>query len=202
MQQKKSVEIARELAAIARHIDTIAEGPQLTSVLFDLLVTSSRTRSAPKEVGTGAPVSRAEIDRLVGISAAVHNVDPALIEAVIENESGFDANANSSAGARGLMQLMPATAAGLGVANRYDAGANIDGGTRYLRALLDRFGNVELAVAAYNAGPSAVERYGGVPPYAQTRDYVRSVLAAYRRNSQLGNLTTNGGSQRHDRIVP
>jgi soluble lytic murein transglycosylase-like protein len=78
------------------------------------------------------------------------------------------------------MQLMPGTAASLGVTNSYDPAQNVRGGTRYLRGLLDRFGDVELAVAAYNAGPAAVERYNGVPPYAQTQNYVRNVLARYR----------------------
>ena len=78
------------------------------------------------------------------------------------------------------MQLMPQTAASLGVIDPYDPAQNVRGGTRYLRSLLDRFGDVELAVAAYNAGPGAVERYGGVPPYAETQNYVRNVLARYR----------------------
>jgi soluble lytic murein transglycosylase-like protein len=129
-----------------------------------------------------APVAPEQIDRLVGANAAAWNVDPSLIKAIIANESGFDANATSNAGAQGLMQLMPGTAAGLGVNDSYDPAQNVAGGTRYLRGLLDRFGgNLELAVAAYNAGPGAVERYGGVPPYAETRNYVQNVLSSYEK---------------------
>lgn len=129
-----------------------------------------------------APVAPAQIDRLVGANAATWNVDPSLIKAIIANESGFDANATSKAGAQGLMQLMPETAAGLGVSDSYDPSQNVSGGTRYIRGLLDRFGgNTELAVAAYNAGPGAVEHYGGVPPYSETQNYVQNVLASYEK---------------------
>jgi soluble lytic murein transglycosylase-like protein len=100
------------------------------------------------------------------------------------------------------MQLMPETAASLGVIDAYDPAQNVRGGTRYLRGLLDRFHDVALAIAAYNAGPRAVERYGGVPPYAETQDYVRAVLKSYRARSQLGNLATNDGSQPAAIIVP
>jgi len=131
-----------------------------------------------------APVAPAEIDALVQSNAATWQVDPALIKAVIANESSFNANATSKTGAQGLMQLMPATAASLGVRDAYDPVQNVAGGTRYLRGLLDRFGgNTQLAVAAYNAGPGAVEKYGGVPPYAETRSYVQNVLASFESYS-------------------
>jgi soluble lytic murein transglycosylase-like protein len=127
-----------------------------------------------------APVPPAQIDALVEQNAATWQVDPALIKAVIANESGFNANATSSVGAQGLMQLMPATAASLGVRDAYDPAQNVAGGARYLRGLLDRFGgDKRLAIAAYNAGPGAVEKYGDVPPYAETRNYVQNVLASF-----------------------
>ena len=129
-----------------------------------------------------APVPPEQIDALVNQNAQIWQVDPALIKSVIANESSFNANATSPVGAQGLMQLMPETAASLGVRNPYDPAQNVAGGTRYLRSLLDRFnGNTRLAVAAYNAGPGAVEKYGDVPPYAETQNYVQNVLGSLDR---------------------
>jgi len=129
-----------------------------------------------------APVPPAQIDALVQQNAATWQVDPALVKAVIANESGFNANATSKVGAQGLMQLMPDTATSLGVRDAYDPAQNVAGGTRYLKGLLDRFnGDEKLAVAAYNAGPNAVEKYGGVPPFAETQNYVQNVLSSYDR---------------------
>lgn len=115
-------------------------------------------------------------------AAERHAVDPNLVAAVIWAESNGDPNAVSHKGARGLMQLMPATAQELGVVSVLDPEQNVEGGTRYLRSMLDRHGgDVSLALAAYNAGPEAVRRYGGVPPYKETRVYVDRVLKMYAR---------------------
>ncbi|MGZ4451062.1 MAG: transglycosylase SLT domain-containing protein [Nocardioides sp.] len=106
-----------------------------------------------------------------------YGVSPALLAAVAGQESGYDPGAVSPAGAQGLMQLMPATARGLGVNDSFDPAQAVDGAAKMLRGLIDRFGGTPLALAAYNAGPGAVLRYGGIPPYAETQSYVRSVLA-------------------------
>jgi soluble lytic murein transglycosylase-like protein len=145
-------------------------------------------RQPPTAVATDAPapVPPEQINALVQQNADVWQVDPALIKSVIANESSFNANATSPVGAQGLMQLMPETAAALGVKDPYDPAQNVAGGTRYLKSLLDRFnGDTRLAVAAYNAGPGAVEKYNGVPPYAETQNYVKNVLGSYTSYSKL-----------------
>ena len=117
----------------------------------------------------------------VAAAAADNGVDPELVQAVIATESNFNPRAISAKGAQGLMQLMPATAAELGVADVWDPGENIRGGTAHLARLLQKFDDVPLALAAYNAGEGAVTRYGGVPPYQETQDYVRKVMGRYER---------------------
>ena len=126
------------------------------------------------------PTSRAEINNLIDKYASESGLDVDFVKAVINQESGFNPNATSKCGAMGLMQLMPGTAKGLGVTNAYDPAQNIQGGTKYLKGLMDRFdNNKSLALAAYNAGPNAVKKYGGIPPYQETQNYVKSVLARY-----------------------
>ena len=116
-----------------------------------------------------------------------HSIDPDLIRAVIKTESDFNSNARSSKGAMGLMQLMPDTARQHNVLNAYNPLENIEGGVRHLRLLLSRYsGNLELSLAAYNAGINAVERHGGIPPYAETRQYVRRVLRFYDGYRETG----------------
>jgi soluble lytic murein transglycosylase-like protein len=126
-------------------------------------------------------------DSMVNQSAARYGLDPAVLHGLIQQESGFNPNSRSSAGALGLTQLMPSTAASLGVSNPLDPAQSIEGGARYLSQMMSQFGgNTADALAAYNAGPGAVQRYGGVPPYSETQSYVTKVLGyanTYRQES-------------------
>jgi len=121
----------------------------------------------------------ASIDRIIKAKSVKYGVDPNLVKALIKAESNFKASAVSEAGASGLMQLMPGTAIEMGVTDRTDPAMNIDGGVRYLSRLLKIFTDKRLAIAAYNAGEKAVLRYGAVPPFTETRDYVTKVLQYY-----------------------
>jgi len=120
-----------------------------------------------------------EIAAAIADSADRCGLDPDLLRAVIQAESGFDRFAVSSKGAQGLMQLMPGTAAALGVSDPFDVRQNVAGGAAYLRQQLDRFGSLDLALAAYNAGPGAVSRHNGIPPFPETQNYVARIMAGY-----------------------
>ncbi len=139
-----------------------------------------------------------DYDRLIVQVAARHRVQPGLVKAVIAAESNFMPNAVSRVGAQGLMQLMPATAEALGVERPFGIIENMDGGVRYLRAMLDRYGDLTRALAAYNTGPSAVDLYRGVPPYPETQAYVKRVLEyyrGYRREFERSSSRAAGGAQ-------
>lgn len=154
--------IESRIAQIERRMDEILGRPE-----------QPRTR---RPVGGGLAPLTGDIASLAREAAARHGVDPDLFERLVSAESGGNPRAVSSAGAMGLAQLMPATAQALGVQDPFDPVQNLDGGARYLRSMLDRFGDPRLAVAAYNAGPGAVQRYGSVPPYPETVAYVARVL--------------------------
>jgi soluble lytic murein transglycosylase-like protein len=154
--------------------------PALTQV--PAVAAPSAIAQAPAQPLIPVISAPAELDRMVQQTAEKHNVDPELVRAVISTESNWNASAVSSKGAQGLMQLVPGTAHQLGVGNAFDPAQNVDAGVRYLGMLLQRYnGDLKLALAAYNAGPSIVDRFGGVPNYRETRNYVDKVTSTYFR---------------------
>jgi soluble lytic murein transglycosylase-like protein len=159
----------------------------LSNVPSDPRYRSYRPTAISGTLGAVPPVSYTNLsdyrryDDLFERASHAYGLSPALIKAVVRTESNFKADAVSRKGARGLMQLMPKTAAQLGVRDAFRPSENVLAGTRYLRSMLDRYGDVRYALAAYNAGPTAVDRYGGIPPYPETRQYVKRVMRYYRR---------------------
>lgn len=142
----------------------------------EVYMATRHTRSATSASATGSPFAPE-----ISAAAADSGVEPALVRAVIAAESAFDPQALSSKGAQGLMQLMPATASELGVTDVWNPTQNIRAGSAHLARLLGRYDDVRVALAAYNAGEGAVDRYGGIPPFRETREYVERVLKYYRR---------------------
>lgn len=133
--------------------------------------------------------SRARINELIDEYSQKYGLDSDFVKAIVKQESGFNEKATSKCGAMGLMQLMPGTAKALNVADPYNARDNIEGGVKYLKGLMDRFdGDMKLALAAYNAGPNAVKKYNGIPPYNETQNYVRNIMSMYQRIQSGGEL--------------
>ncbi len=199
-------------SAAAGGLATTAMGASTTSPYASLSPvpgTLGSTLSAagtvtPSNYPTGSPVTptaaqttsggSSQYDSLISQAAARYGLDPAVLHGLIQQESGFNANSRSSAGAAGLTQLMPGTAASLGVSDPLDPAQSIEGGARYLSQMMSQFGgNVTDALAAYNAGPGAVKQYGGVPPYAETQAYVNKVLGYAESYRQSGPANTNTG---------
>ncbi len=139
----------------------------------------------------------AEWKRIIRKAASTYNLPEALIAAVIRTESSFQAHAVSPKGARGAMQIMPETQKELGLEDPYDAEANVMAGSAYLRRQLDRFGTLELALAAYNAGPANVVKYGGVPPFPETQEYLRQVTAHQQEGRASGKKSPSGSGTSH-----
>lgn len=177
-----------ELQQIVGNTNSLTNQNQTSSLFADLLqIALQESADTPQTVTPQQPSGITEhlnasagspqLDRIVENSSEKYGVDPSLIMQVIKAESNGNTNAVSNAGAEGLMQLMPGTATSYGVTNSFDAAQNVDAGTHYLKDLLQRFhGNVALALAGYNAGPGAVEKYNGIPPYQETQNYVKKIM--------------------------
>lgn len=129
------------------------------------------------------------VNELIETFAQKYDIDSDFIKAIIKQESGFNTKATSKKGAMGLMQLMPKTAESLGVIDAYNPSQNIEGGVKYLKSLLEKYDdNKEMALAAYNAGPGAVKKYGGIPPYKETQNYINAVMGTYNKVKEAGLL--------------
>ena len=173
-------------ATTKSNFGTLLLNPQLKQVNANIINQTPQTslNTALQEVMSAqantTTASKSQILNVVNQIAEKHGVDEKLVQALIKQESGFNPNAKSKAGAMGLMQLMPSTAKNLGVQDPYNVVQNVEGGVKYLKSMLNKYnGNVILALAAYNAGPGAVDKYDGVPPYKETQNYVRNILANY-----------------------
>lgn len=168
----------------------------LAAITAEAAKTAQKTSSQTETAGTsqdfkqvlknGIGTVKTDMDAIFEEAASLYQLPVKLLRAVAKAESGFNPKAVSKAGAMGVMQLMPATARSLGVSDPYDARQNILGGAKYLKQNLERFGgNISLALAAYNAGPGSVTKYGGVPPYKETQNYVKTIMADYTGNNTI-----------------
>jgi len=165
------------------------------SPTFDKLRAGSLANYARNGAPSAGPLN---LDDVVQSASGRYRLDPDLVNSVIKAESGFNVRAVSPKGAQGLMQLMPGTASQLGVPNAFDPQANVEGGTKYLRELLERY-NFDLvkALAAYNAGPQRVEQFGGVPPYYETRAYVARIVRDFNKKKAAVASASKAGASRH-----
>ncbi len=171
----------------ANYLEIAADAVVRVETLPDPVVLSSPVASLahPASAGPAEPTS-GELAQMLARAGAAHHIDADLLLSVVHAESGGHARVVSRAGARGLMQLMPGTAAALGVKDAFVPEQNVEGGTTYLDALLTRYkDNIALALAAYNAGPGAVDRYHGVPPYRETRAYVARIIREFNRRKTV-----------------
>lgn len=171
-----------EAANVENYIEVSAADIVRSEPLQDMLAVSTAEAPSPQKTLDPAQPTPAEMGLMLNRAGEKHHVDADLLAAVVRAESSFQTHAVSRAGAQGLMQLMPGTAAQLGVTDAFAADQNIGGGTAYLDRLLTRYhDNIALALAAYNAGPAAVDRYHGIPPFTETRAYVALVIREFNR---------------------
>jgi len=171
--EARIAQIQSNLAAIRQRFEGRPETPPVSDAPdFEATLSSALAPQGPENLD-GNP----DLNAVIETQAQQNGLPSSLIKAVIQAESGFNPQAKSGAGAQGLMQLMPTTANELGVQSILDPAQNIAGGSKYLSKLLDQFHSVPKALAAYNAGPTAVQRYGGIPPYSETQNYVNRVLS-------------------------
>jgi soluble lytic murein transglycosylase-like protein len=171
-------EIEGRIGAIQHRVDNLPGNFEKALAKSPLPKPEPKPEPKPAVLPNTTPTSAPTLGPLVAETARRNQLDPALLQAVMTTESNGNPNATSPVGAMGLMQLMPGTAKDLGVANPYDPAQNLDGGARYLADLTRKYGLAN-GVAAYNAGPGAVEAHGGVPPYKETQHYVQKVLSLY-----------------------
>ena len=177
--------LATGTAGEANFLEVAADAVVSVEQIADPPKTVVANVAVPAATLTAEPTA-AEMREMLAHAGAAHNIDADLLASVVRAESGGQVRAVSRAGARGLMQLMPATASDLGVQDSFKADQNIAGGTAYLDGLLVRYhDNIALALAAYNAGPAAVDRYHGIPPFAETRAYVARVIREFNRRKQM-----------------
>ena len=189
-------EIQAQIAALRGQTPGTGGATPPSTSFASALQSATAPAGAPTATAASAGGDSTPYDSLINDAAQRNGVDPALLKGLIRQESNFNPAARSGAGAAGLTQLMPATAASLGVTDPTNPAQAIEGGAKYLRAQLDRFGgDPAKALAAYNAGPGAVQRFGGVPPYAETQQYVQKVLGyarQYGAGSSLSSTTPIG----------
>jgi soluble lytic murein transglycosylase-like protein len=190
----------RELIGTVTRLYTSASGDSYVDIATDQIDHFEKDLWSPPVAAHHT--SPAQLNEVISEVSGRHHLDPDLVTSVIHAESGFNPHAVSAKGAQGLMQLMPQTASQLGVADAFDPNANVEGGSRYLRELLERY-NFDLikALAAYNAGPQRVERYRGVPPYFETRTYVAKVIRDFNRK-KLAKAATTKTSKKNASLHP
>lgn len=165
--------LQQKLVEIQSSLPTYVKFNKDSTINFDKILNGEMSGVEPSSIKYSG-----EYEDLINSAARKYNLSSTIIKAVIKAESGFNPDVVSKAGAMGLMQLMPGTAEGLGVNNPFDPKQNIDGGTEYLKNMLKEFdGNLEYALAAYNAGPGNVKKYGGIPPFDETQDYVKKIMS-------------------------